>query len=352
MQKKIISGVQQIGIGVRDVHEAWKWYRKMFKTDVPILDAVGSAELMLPYTGGQPQERHAILAINMQGGGGFEIWQYTQREQIDAKFEILAGDLGIYVAKVKCRDIKATYSFFEEQNIVVGSLVSAPDGSQHFFVRDPYGNVFQLVESTDWFSKGGNLTGGAYGAIVGVSDIDKSLEVYQGILGYDKVVYDETGCFEDFAGLAGGDGKFRRILLTHSEKRKGAFSKLLGSSYIELIQVLDRQPNKIYQDRFWGDPGFIHLCFDVSGMDEIQKECEEKGYPFTCDSSSNFEMGEAAGHFTYIEDPDGTLIEFVETYKIPIIKKLGWYLSLKKRNPEKSLPYLMLQALSLSRVKD
>ena len=46
-------------------------------------------------------------------------------------------------------------------------------------------------------------------------------------------------------------------------------------------------------------------------------------------------MGEAAGHFAYIEDPDGTLIEFVETLKIPIIKKLGWYINLEKRAPEK-----------------
>ena len=63
-------------------------------------------------------------------------------------------------------------------------------------------------------------------------------------------------------------------------------------------------------------------------------------------------MGEAAGHFTYIEDPDGTLIEFVETHKIPIAKKINWYLDLKKRNPEKALPKWMLKALGLNRVKD
>jgi hypothetical protein len=63
-------------------------------------------------------------------------------------------------------------------------------------------------------------------------------------------------------------------------------------------------------------------------------------------------MGEAAGHFSYIEDPDGALIEFVETHKIPILKKLGWYLDLRKRNPEKPLPNWMLKALGLNRVKD
>ena len=62
-------------------------------------------------------------------------------------------------------------------------------------------------------------------------------------------------------------------------------------------------------------------------------------------------MGEAAGHFSYIEDPDGTLIEFVETHKIPILKKLGLYLDLRKRDPKNHLPEWMLKTLKFSRVK-
>jgi hypothetical protein len=62
-------------------------------------------------------------------------------------------------------------------------------------------------------------------------------------------------------------------------------------------------------------------------------------------------MGEAAGHFTYIEDPDGTLIEFVETHKVPVLKKFGLYLNMKKRDPRKPLPKWMLSALGLNKVK-
>ena len=57
-------------------------------------------------------------------------------------------------------------------------------------------------------------------------------------------------------------------------------------------------------------------------MNALKELCKSAGHPFTVDSG-DFEMGEAAGHFTYIEDPDGTLIEFVEAYKIPIAKKLN-----------------------------
>ena len=82
-------------------------------------------------------------------------------------------------------------------------------------------------------------------------------------------------------------------------------------------------------------------------MQGLKTLCNDKGFPFTADSSDAFDMGDASGHFSYIEDPDGTLIEFVETYKIPIIKKIGWYLDLKKRDPEKLLPDWMIGLLGL-----
>jgi hypothetical protein len=63
-------------------------------------------------------------------------------------------------------------------------------------------------------------------------------------------------------------------------------------------------------------------------------------------------MGEAAGHFSYVEDPDGTLIEFVETHKIPIIKKLGWYIDLwKRKDVTKPLPDGVLKNLRFMKVR-
>ena len=62
-------------------------------------------------------------------------------------------------------------------------------------------------------------------------------------------------------------------------------------------------------------------------------------------------MGDAAGHFSYIEDPDGTLIEFVETHKLPILKKLGWNVNMRKRPAEAEVPNWVLKALKFSKVK-
>jgi catechol 2,3-dioxygenase-like lactoylglutathione lyase family enzyme/uncharacterized glyoxalase superfamily protein PhnB len=351
--KPIISGIQQIGIGNPYVHEAWKWYRTHLGMDVKIFEEAAEANLMLPYTGGKPHKRHAVLAINLNGGGGFEIWQYTSRQPVAPDFDIQWGDLGIYTCKIKSRDVKKSYQQMKENGVeVLGDVHPDPTGKPHFYLKDLYGNIFEIVSSDNWFLKQKPLTGGAYGAVIGVTDMEKSLSFYRDILGYDEVLNDSSGTFEDITVLPGGSHTCRRVQLTHSEERKGPFSAMLGSSVIELVQIEGRTPNKIFRDRYWGDLGFIHLCFDIIGMNEMRELCRAKGYPFTVDSADSFDMGEAAGHFSYIEDPDGALIEFVETHKIPILKKLGWYLDLRKRDPEKQLPVWMLRALGMNRMKD
>lgn len=352
--EKVISGIQQIGVGVEDVHKAWKWYRKYFGMDIRVFEESAPAELMLPYTGGKPRSRHAALALNMQGGGGFEIWQYTDRTPEGPNDEIKLGDLGIYVTKIKCKDVAATFNYYQAEKLnLKGDLQQDPNNESHFFVCDPFNNLFQIVNGNGWFKDEKKLTGASYGAIIGVSDVDNSRKVYSDILGYDTVIYDQTGIFNDFKNLPGGEKALRRVLLRHSKPRQGAFSPVLGPSEIELVQVVEDVPaKKIFQNRYWGDLGFIHLCFDIRGMDKLREECKQKGFAFTIDAGDTFDMGESAGAFSYIEDPDGTLIEFVETHRVPILKKFGIYLNLRNRDPHKSLPRWMLNALSFNKVKD
>ncbi|MEY3053421.1 MAG: hypothetical protein RLY31_3206 [Bacteroidota bacterium] len=347
-----IAGIQQVGLGNNCVHTTWKWYRDYLGFDIPIFDEAAVAGLMLPYTGGQPRKRHAILAINLRGGGGLEIWQYTEREPKAPDFQPVLGDLGIFIMKVKSADVAETYRFLSDSGLeMLSPLDRNPAGQPHFFLKDLSGNIIEVTEGRSWFTEGRRRNGGVYGAVIGVSDMDRSIAFYEKVLGCDTVVYDRTGPFSGHSGIPGGDAVCRRVLLRHSRPPLGAFSRLLGDFEIELVQVKDRPVRRIFEGRFWGDLGYIHLCFDINGMTAMRRKCEELGYPFTVDSSDSFDMGEAAGHFSYIEDPDGTLIEFVETHKIPVLKKLGWYLDLRKFPPGKALPNWMLRALRFNRVR-
>ncbi len=353
--EKIICGIQQMGIGVPNVPEIWAWYRKNFGIDVKVFEDAAEAPLMIKYTGNVVHKRTATLALSMNGGGGMEIWQFTSRPTNKAEFEIQAGDLGLYMCRIKSRNIEASHAFLSKSiGQKVSEIYTLPNNAKHFICEDPNGNLFDIVEGESFFTttKHAAQTGGVAGAMIGVSNIEKSLEVYQNLLGYDEIVYDETKTWDDLAKLTGGTGNFRRVLLRHSTERVGPFSKLLGPSQIELIQSIDRTDvKKMFENRFWGDWGFIHLCFDVQGIEALKIESEALNYPFTVDSGSTFDMGEAGGRFSYIEDPDGTLIEFVETHKVPVLKKLGWYIDLKNRDPKKPLPTWMLKAMGLNRVK-
>lgn len=352
---KVYGGIQQIGVGVADAAAAWEWYARNFGFDIPLIDDSGIAASMLPYTGNEPRRRRAILAINLQGGGGLEIWQYADRKPVAAAIEPRLGDLGLFAAKLRTARLDAAFDSLGPFLTVVpgaGPVGRDPRGTGHFFVRDPFGTTFQVVSGPQPFSRTRSPVGGVFGAIVGVSDLDASARFYGEVLGYDVELYRREGVFGDLKAATGGEGRFRRALLARSAPSAGPFSELLGPGEIELIQALDRRPRKIFDGRLWGDLGFIHLCFDVQGMDERKRDCAAAGYPFTVDSNpggESFDMGTASGRFAYVEDPDGTLIEFVETHRVPIAAKLGWFLDLRTRDPAKALPRWMLKALALNR---
>lgn len=352
MTHKVIYGIQQVGVGVADVEAAFEWYGKNLCSNILVFDDNNTATHMAPYMGGQPHDKRAILAINMRGGSGYELWQYLDRQPEAPQATVQLGDLGIFTVSVKAKNIQNSHRILNNNGIqIISDIAHSPDGTPFFFVADNEGNILQIIEYNSWYSENKSHVGGVCGCIIGVSDIERARTLYSDILGYDKVVYDETGVFDDFEGLPGGRETFRRVLLEHTETRVGGLSSLFGKSHIELVQVLSRTPEKIFANRYWGDLGYIHLCFDVRGMHALRQECADKGFPFRVDSQASFQMGEAAGHWSYIEDPDGTLIEFVETHKIPIVKKWNWYMNLEKRDPLKPLPNWMISALGFNKVK-
>ncbi len=354
-----ISGIQQIGVGCTHFSESWKWYIDMFHMDIRILEDDTVAERMLPYTGNQAQKRHACIAVNLHGGGGFEIWQYSERQPQPIPFEVQVGDLGIFAAKLKSHDVEAFHAELaakhpDDANWTLGPIYLSPDKKKSFVVQDPWHNYFYIEERSDIFIKQNIHNGGISGAMIGCSDVEKSLPLYRDLLGYDTVVYDQTGQFSDLASMPGGNQHFRRVKLACSTVRKGAFAPLLGSSTIELVQALDRAPRKIFEGRYWGDPGFIQICFDVTNMRALEKAFNAHGVHFTVDScpqDEHFDMGEASGHFTYIEDPDGTLIELVEAHKLTILKKPHLAIDMLNRNREKAFPKLFFRLMGMNRVK-
>ncbi|MDA3616202.1 VOC family protein [Polluticaenibacter yanchengensis] len=349
---RVISGIQQVGIGVSNADEAFVWYKNIFGFDIQVFADAAEAKLMLRYTGGKPHKRYAILALNLQGGGGLEIWQYKSRTPEAAKVPFLWGRPGMMSVAVRCKDVNAFYNEVIAKNVnVITRPAQNPNGLLHFYLKDPYGNIFEVIEDDYWFTENGGLTGGICGVTIAVTDIDKAISFYSDVLELSETFFSGNARNEDWQGLAEENYTYKRgILQSRRGEQAGGFGKLLGQFFIELVEATPAIKEHQFTDRFWGDLGYIHLCFDIKGYDEHTNICKDAGYPLTIDSG-DFAMGEAAGRFSYNEDPDGTLLEYVETYKVPILKKIGWYLNLRNRAADKHLPNWMVKALRFSRVK-
>ncbi len=164
-----LTGIQQAGIGVADLEVSWKWYRRVFGMNVPVFDDTGVAELMTRYTAGIPQKRRAVLALNMAGGGGFEIWQYLDKLPKPPSSPPKLGDLGLNALKIKSRNVPAFHESLAAKGIAAGTLQEDPLAERTFWMKDPWGNSFQLVQGQSWFSEEPMAVGGICGAVVGYS---------------------------------------------------------------------------------------------------------------------------------------------------------------------------------------
>lgn len=336
-----ISGIQQVGIGVADLDEAWTWYARHFGMDLPIFNDEAEASLMTEYTGKKVHRRRAVLAMNLIGGGGFEIWQFTSRKPSPQKHLAEEGDLGISHVLMRTSSIQQSYNYFKK---IVPETLSEIEknelGSSFFSLIDPFGNAFKIIEDDYCFMQTKSLIGGVMGVTIGVESIEESLNLYQKLLNYDQVV-----------SRTKNEKGIERVWLRSTQKKKSAFSELLGPTQLELVCDTRQQRSRLFNNRFWGDLGFIHVCFDVQQMNLLREACEKGQFPFVVDSENSFDMGEAAGQFSYVEDRCGTLIELVETHKVPILKKMGWYINLKNKVEQKPLSRIIFKALALNRVK-
>ena len=346
-----IYGIQQIGLGVTDIHEAYRWYAEHYRSDLCVFDDDSDAEDMAQYMGGLSRSKRAVLAMNDQGGAGYEIWQATSRAGKPVH-DSGVKRLGIQRVTLKCRDIKKCQEKLNKQEHISDvSILQDPLSRSTIVTRDLYGNHIRLQESDNWLWPRGNNQGGIYSVTIGVSDMAVSMDYYAKLLGYDEVLLDDEKVWPDLSSLAGGDRPLRRVILGHSGERSGGFSHLLGRSEIELIKCSDAATHK-NADRYWGDPGYMHVCFDVADVSDMARACSELGRPLTVQSDPDFLMGDAAGHWAYAEDPDGTLIEFVQTLKVTLLPALGWKISLHDRPVGKPLPRWLVAALRFKRMKE
>ncbi len=350
-----ILGIQHIGIAVTDMDRTLPLYRRLFGMDISLFDSIQEAPLMRSHTRGETITKRASMVMNLQGGCAFEVLQPTSFVPRSAPVEW--GDLGLLAVTMKTHDVAAMHRHAlpiatQARMFCETQVGRTPWGDATFWLQDPDGIWFQVVPDTGNFAALRHPSSGGMGCTIGVSDIDQAMALYGKELGYDEVLWDESGVFSDWAALPRGGERYRRVRLRPRKPAGGGFSPIIGNTTIELVQALDRKPPRIFRDRIWCDTGIAHLGMDVREMGALRTHLTAQGFPFRCDSNDAIGMGKTRVHCTYIDDADETWIELIEVHRVPIVEKWGLFLNVQKRAPEAPMPRWMLHALRFSRIRD
>jgi glyoxylase I family protein len=125
---------------------------------------------------------------------------------------------------------------------------------------------------------------------IGVTDMDRSMAFYTGLLGMD-VVFDVELGGESMASVTGTEGARGRMV-----------GGLVGGAMVELLALGDRQG-----DRGRSRIGYTNISFRVADLDATHRRVQELGHrPL----QEPVEIGGVRMFF--VADPDGTPIELIE----------------------------------------
>ena len=139
-------------------------------------------------------------------------------------------------------------------------------------------------------------------------------------------------------------------VLERRAPRGGPLRPLLGPSTLELIVATERPARAIFAGRYWGDLGFMHLGFDITGMTALEDVCAARGFPFTVDSRSVVRHGRRCRPLQLRRGPRRHPDRVRGNPPAAASQSFGWYLDLRKRDPTAPLPDWMLKVLRWRRV--
>lgn len=231
--------------------------------------------------------------ISIEGGA---FVQFIEDEKSNLKvLEPDLSEIGIIGLKIKTRKIDTNFFMRRREDMFAQEKIwTKPLNRKHFHIHTE-NLLFQIIDSKDnFFAHFGKFNSGIEGAIIGVSDIQKSAEFYKNILGYNKVIFKEEGIFNDFKNIKGGDRKYKRMILQQSENQNFKYRYFLGNSEIELLQFIGEETSKT------PDFEYASLNFITSNINDIVGRSYNDGILFQEDKKDKSIL-----HFL---DPDGIKI--------------------------------------------
>ena len=139
---------------------------------------------------------------------------------------------------------------------------------------------------------------GIHHVAISTGDIERSLNFYCGLLGFEQV--------SRFGWEEGSEGADRITGLEHSSCSAAMLK--LNNAFVELFEFATPSPRESDPNRPVCDHGITHLCVAVSDIDAEYERLKAAGMRFHCPPQGTGGSVRA----TYGRDPDGNVVELLE----------------------------------------
>jgi len=140
---------------------------------------------------------------------------------------------------------------------------------------------------------------GIHHTAISTGDFERSLRFYRDLLGFEEVFSSNWDVGTEMADKITGlkDSSARLVMLK------------AGNAFIELFQYKTPSPKPAEAARPVCDHGITHICLQVTDIDAEYERLKAAGMTFHCPPQ------DAGGGIraTYGRDPDGNVVELLET---------------------------------------
>ncbi len=319
----MINALQHVGQGVRDVDRTYGFYKRHFGFKAKLNDLTVASKEMAAVIGSVETMR-MMMAVNAKGGGIIELIEHKSRPIMAAPADTF-GNYGIIEVGYGARNIDHVVADFQASGAefltpVCELSLNGGRRWRYAYLRDPDGLLLQLTEDLGPrpLQPSNPEVYGVTHVGIGVSNLERSREFYRSVLGFDRLLYELEGHMPDMDAITGGPLRMKMAILERSLPASGPLAGLLRQGVVKLVEVPDRKGKHLYAGRCWGDVGCMEVCFDVSDLRATVADMEQRGIKIYL-PPVDINMGSGSkGAAAYIQDPDGTTIEFVE------VKSIAW----------------------------
>ncbi len=299
-----LSGVDHVGLGVRDIERMRSFYRDILGFSRVLAEMPEGDHAAIHGLLRGPRAVHRSMLLGQETGGlTVALFHATLPTPRPIRKDSRYGDIGVTKLTFAVPDLAA----FCRDTSIRANLCSSPkrvalEGwGQYRFVygRDPEGNLIEIVSGCEG---GAGASNSLRSVGIAVTDLQRSLEFYSDVLGFDTVI---VAPHESFSGLVdevtGVNGTVVRSCVIANSK---------GQGMLELIEVTRPRGRSIPFGTQWGDFGYLQVCLYGSDRETLTSQVETDGVDVLL-PPQEVDDPEHPAMFMYLRDPDGIPVEVV-----------------------------------------